>query len=151
MLAARALRANEIVDEGAWKSIGGNDELSISIAAHAIDRAGGASSDGVGVTAGMLCRDGDGAIGAADDGTLVIEGGCGAKRSLNQPYVADCGNNGPCLLSVIAIGRWRLNCVCNGRNFLTLLGIPLVVHKFAKNYGCFQVVLSTAQRMLSRV
>ena len=79
MLAAHVFRANEIVDEGAWKSVGGNNELRVSIAAHAIDRAGGASSDRVGVAAGMLGRDGDGAIGAADDGTLVIEGVCGAK------------------------------------------------------------------------
>ena len=56
------------------KSVGGNDELGVSVAAHAIDSAGGTSSDGVGVAARVLCGNGDRAIRAADDGTIVIEG-----------------------------------------------------------------------------
>ena len=59
--------------------VGGNDELSVSVAAHAIDSARGTSSHGVGVAAGMLCSYGDGAIGAADDGAIVIEGVFGSK------------------------------------------------------------------------
>lgn len=62
-----------------FESLGGNDELSVSVAAHAIDSAGGASSDGICVASGMLCGDRDGAIRAADDGPVVIEGVCGAE------------------------------------------------------------------------
>jgi hypothetical protein len=61
------------------KSIGGNDELSVGVAAHAVDGAGGASSDGIGIAAGMLGGDGDGTIGTTHDDTVVIEGIGGAE------------------------------------------------------------------------
>jgi hypothetical protein len=66
--------------------IGGNDELGVSIAAHAVNGAGGASSNCVSVAAGMLSGDGDGAIRAADDGTLMIEGVFGAEIN-DEPRV----------------------------------------------------------------
>jgi hypothetical protein len=42
--------------------VGGNDELRVVLAAHAVDGAGGASTNGVGVATGMLGDDRDGAI-----------------------------------------------------------------------------------------
>jgi len=45
--------------------VGGNDQLGVGVAAHPVDSAGGASSDGIGVAARTLGRDGDRAIGAA--------------------------------------------------------------------------------------
>jgi hypothetical protein len=54
--------------------IGRDDELRVGVAAHGVDGAGGASANGVGVAAGMLRDDGDGTVGAAHDGTFVIEG-----------------------------------------------------------------------------
>ena len=57
----------------AQKLVGGNDELSVSVAAHAVDGARGASTDGVGVAARMFGGDGDRAICAANDGTFVVK------------------------------------------------------------------------------
>ena len=54
--------------------VGGNDELGVALAAHAVDGAGGASANGVGVAPGKFGSDGDGTISAAHDGALVIEG-----------------------------------------------------------------------------
>jgi len=56
------------------ESIGGNDELGVGLATHAVDGAGGASANRVGVTAGMLGDHSDGTIRTAHDGALVIEG-----------------------------------------------------------------------------
>jgi hypothetical protein len=56
-----------------WKSVSGNNQLGVSVAAHAVDRAGRASADGVGVATRMLGGDGNGAIRAAYDGALMIE------------------------------------------------------------------------------
>lgn len=53
--------------------VGGNDQLGVGVAAHPVDSAGGASTDGVGVAARMLSGDGDRAIGATQDGTVVVE------------------------------------------------------------------------------
>ena len=50
-----------------------DDELGVGIATHAVDGAGSASANGVGVAAGMLGGNGDGTIGAAHDGAIVIE------------------------------------------------------------------------------
>jgi len=54
--------------------VGGNDQLGVGVAAHPIDSAGGAGSDGVGIAASMLGRDGNGPIGSTYYGALVIEG-----------------------------------------------------------------------------
>ena len=54
--------------------VGGNDELSVGVAAHAIHRAGGASANRIGVTTWMFGGDVDGTIRAANDGTLVVKG-----------------------------------------------------------------------------
>jgi hypothetical protein len=54
--------------------VGGNDELSVGVAAHAIDRAGGASANRKGVATWMFGSDGDGTIRAANDGTFVVKG-----------------------------------------------------------------------------
>ncbi len=54
--------------------VGGDDELGVGIAAHAVNGAGSTSANGVGVATGMLGGDGDGTIGAAHDSALVIEG-----------------------------------------------------------------------------
>src|SRR5260370_18789754 len=54
--------------------VSGNDELGGGIATHAVDGAGGTSTNGVGVAAGMLSSDGDGTIGPTHDGTFVIKG-----------------------------------------------------------------------------
>lgn len=59
--------------------VGGNDQLGVGVTAHPVDSAGGASSDGIGVAARMLGRDGDRAIGTAQDGTFVIERIVGAE------------------------------------------------------------------------
>jgi len=56
------------------ESVGGNDELRVSVAAHAANGAGGASADGIGVATRMLGDDGDGAICAANDGTFMVKG-----------------------------------------------------------------------------
>ena len=60
--------------QGCRKLVAGNDELSVSVAAHAIDRAGGASADGIRVATWMLGSDGDGTIRAANDGAFVVNG-----------------------------------------------------------------------------
>ena len=57
-----------------WELVCGNDQLGVGVATHPVDGAGCASADGVGVAAGMLGGDGNGAIRAAYDGALVIEG-----------------------------------------------------------------------------
>ena len=54
--------------------VGGNDELSGRVAAHAVNGAGGASADGIGVATRMFGGDGDGAICASDDRTFVVKG-----------------------------------------------------------------------------
>ena len=56
------------------KLVGGDDELSVGVAAHAVDRAGSASADGVRVAAGMFGRDGYGTICTANYGTFVVKG-----------------------------------------------------------------------------
>jgi hypothetical protein len=66
------------------ESVGGNDELGFSVAAHAIDSAGGTSSDRVGVAARVLCGNGNRAIRAADDRTIVIEG-VSVPKSTTKP------------------------------------------------------------------
>ena len=48
--------------------------MSVGVAAHAVDRAGGASTDGIRVATRMFGRDGYGAICAANDGTFVVKG-----------------------------------------------------------------------------
>jgi len=48
--------------------------LSDGVAAHAVDRAGSASADGIGVATRMFSRDGYGTICAANDGTFVVKG-----------------------------------------------------------------------------
>ena len=47
--------------------------MSVSVAAHAVDRAGGAGADGVGVATRMFGGDGDGTIRAAANGTFVVK------------------------------------------------------------------------------
>lgn len=56
------------------ESVGGNDELRVGIAAHAHDRTGGASANGIGVATWVFGRDGNRAIRAADDGAIVVKG-----------------------------------------------------------------------------
>lgn len=56
------------------KLLGGNDELSDGVAAHAVDRARGASTDGILVATGVFGGDGDGTIRAANDRTFVVKG-----------------------------------------------------------------------------
>ena len=51
-----------------------NDQLGVGIAAHSVDCAGRASSDGISVAAGMLGGDGNGTIRAAYDGARMIKG-----------------------------------------------------------------------------
>jgi hypothetical protein len=51
-----------------------NDQLGVGLAAHAVDGPGSASTNGIGVTAGLFRDDSNRAIGAAHDGALVIEG-----------------------------------------------------------------------------
>src|SRR5258708_30092560 len=57
-----------------WELVSRNDQLGAGVAAHPVDGAGGASADGVGVAAGMLGGDGNGAIRAAYDRAFMIEG-----------------------------------------------------------------------------
>ena len=47
--------------------------MSVGVAAHAVDGAGRASADGVGVATGMLGRDGNGAIRSSYDRAIVVE------------------------------------------------------------------------------
>lgn len=54
--------------------IGGNDKLCVGVSAHALDSAGSASADRIGVATGMFGSDGDGTIRAPDDGTFMVEG-----------------------------------------------------------------------------
>jgi hypothetical protein len=78
--------------------VGRNNELGVRIAAHAIDGSGDASSDRVGVAAGMLGRDCDRAIGTSYDGAFVIEG-IGTTEVDDEPGVlrtAHKSNSGPC-------------------------------------------------------
>jgi hypothetical protein len=78
--------------------VGRNNELGDRVAAHAIDCAGDASSDGVGVAAGMLSGHCDGAIGTAYDGAFMIEG-IGATEVDDEPGVlrtAHKSNGGAC-------------------------------------------------------
>lgn len=59
-----------------WRSrglVGGNDELGVGVAAHAVDGAGSACTNRIGVAAGMFGDDSDGTIRTAHDGALVIE------------------------------------------------------------------------------
>jgi hypothetical protein len=53
--------------------VGGNDELSVGVAAHTVDGARDTCADGVGVTARMLGRDSDRPIRAANNRTLVVK------------------------------------------------------------------------------
>lgn len=53
--------------------VSGDDELRVGIAAHAVDCACGASTDGVSVAAGMLGGNGDGTISATHDRALVVK------------------------------------------------------------------------------
>ena len=62
-----------------WELVSGNDQLGVGVAAHPVDGAGGASADGVGVAAGMLGGDDNGAIRAAYDSAFMIEGIDGAE------------------------------------------------------------------------
>jgi hypothetical protein len=55
------------------ESVRRNNQLGVGVAAHTVDSTGGASSDGIGVTAWMFGGDGNGAIRAAYDSTLVIK------------------------------------------------------------------------------
>ena len=48
--------------------------MRVSVAAHAMDRAGGASADGIRVATWMFGSDGDGTIRAANDGAFVVKG-----------------------------------------------------------------------------
>ena len=48
--------------------------MSFGVAAHAVDRTGGAGADGVGVATRMFGGDGDGTIRAANDGAFVVKG-----------------------------------------------------------------------------
>jgi len=78
--------------------VGRNNELGVRIAAHAINGSGDASSDGVGVAAGMLGGDCDRAIGTSYDGAFVIEG-IGSTEVDDEPGVlrtAHKSNSGPC-------------------------------------------------------
>jgi len=54
--------------------VGGNDELSVGVAAHAIDRTRRASAKGIRVATRMFGRDGYGTICAANERTFVVEG-----------------------------------------------------------------------------
>jgi|SRR6516164_6011600 len=54
--------------------VGGNDKLRVGVAAHAVDSACGASTDGVSVAAGVPGGNGDRTIGAAHDRAFVIKG-----------------------------------------------------------------------------
>ena len=55
------------------ESVGRNNQLGVGVAAHTVDSTRGASSDRIGVAAWMLGGHGNGAIRAAQDGTLVIK------------------------------------------------------------------------------
>jgi hypothetical protein len=59
---ALAFRANETPEArgNEWKSVSGNNQLGVCVAAHAVDRAGRASADGVSVATRMLGGDGNG-------------------------------------------------------------------------------------------
>lgn len=50
-----------------------DDELSVGVAAHSVDGARRAGSNGIGVATRMLRCDGDGAIRTTNNGVLVIE------------------------------------------------------------------------------
>jgi len=84
-----------------WRSrelVGGNDELGVGIAAHAVDGAGSASTNRIGVAAGMFGDDSDGTIRTAHDGTLVIEGIGAAEVNneagiLGSAHESDAGAN----------------------------------------------------------
>lgn len=54
--------------------VGGNDELTGRVAAHAANGAGGASADGIVIATRMFGGDGDRAICAANNGTFVVKG-----------------------------------------------------------------------------
>ena len=56
-----------------WKLVSRNDQLGVGVATHPVDSAGRASPDRVRVATGMLGGDGNGAIRAAYDCTLVIK------------------------------------------------------------------------------
>jgi len=47
--------------------------LRVGVAAHAVDRAGSASANGIGVAAGMLCGNADGTISATHDRAFVVK------------------------------------------------------------------------------
>jgi hypothetical protein len=55
------------------ESVGRDDELGVGIATHAVNGAGRTSAHGIRVATWMLGGDGDGTIGAAHDGAIVIE------------------------------------------------------------------------------
>src|SRR5208283_125896 len=67
-------RAKLIARRMCRELVGGNDELGVALAAHAINGSCSASPNGIGVAARMLGGDGDGSISAARDGAFVIEG-----------------------------------------------------------------------------
>ena len=72
---------NEMCTAGVSRElVSRDDELGVGIATHAVDGAGSASANGIGVAAGMLGGDGDGTVGAAHDRAFVIEG-IGAAES----------------------------------------------------------------------
>jgi hypothetical protein len=54
--------------------VGGNDELSGRVATHAVNGAGCAGADGIGVATRMFSGDGYGAICASNDGTFMVKG-----------------------------------------------------------------------------
>ena len=54
--------------------VGGNDQLSDGVAAHAVDGARGASADRICIATRMFGSDGNSALRAARDGTFVVKG-----------------------------------------------------------------------------
>jgi hypothetical protein len=78
--------------------VGGNNELSVGVAAHAVDGAGSASANGIGVTARMLGGNGDGTISAAHDRAFMVKGIGAAEvndeaRVLGTAHKRDAGSN----------------------------------------------------------
>ena len=76
--------------------VGRDDELCVYIPAHSVDGAGSTGPYRIGVAAGMLGGNGDGAIRTADDRTIVIKGIFGTEIDdetgvLGAPFERDAG------------------------------------------------------------
>jgi hypothetical protein len=78
---------------GGRRLVSGNDELGVGVAAHAVNGSGGACAYRVGIAAGVLGDDGDGAIGTAHNGAFVIER-IGAAKVNNKAGVLGAAHKG---------------------------------------------------------